>query len=215
MTDPAMLPAIKAAIRANEIGSQSPYKLSFAKKGNSGASYGVFQNDTYANRAALTTLTQILTSAGLPADQVQRISGLLGRPCPTNPLSAADEAAVNAALASAGGQAQVDALDSTQLQIVTGYLDQALAASTAPVNGDAQLAICLWCNMTGKPTTLMTWLRGASVTQGGGTVAPPGNPVSLADMTRYLKATQFFVQNPGNWAHFSNSVAAGVPLLPS
>ena len=61
MTDPAMLPAIKASIRANEIGSQSPYKLSFAKKGNSGASYGVFQNDTYANRTALTTLTQILT----------------------------------------------------------------------------------------------------------------------------------------------------------
>jgi hypothetical protein len=215
MTDPAMLPAIKASIRANEIGSQSPYKLSFAKKGNSGASYGVFQNDTYANRTALTTLTQILSDAGLPADQVQRITGLLGRPCPTNPLSASDEAAVNAALAAPDGQAQVDTLDSAQLQIVTGYLDQALAASIAPVNGDAQLAICLWCNMTGKPTTLMTWLGGASVTQAGGTVAPPGNPVTMDDMTRYLLSTQFFVQNPGNWPHFTDSVAAGVPLLPS
>lgn len=214
MTDPAMLPAIKAAIRSNEIGSQSPYKLSFAKKGNSGASYGVFQNDTYANRTALTTLTQILSDAGLPADQVQRITGLLGRPCPTDPLSVTDEAAVNAALASTDGQAQVDALDSAQLQIVTGYLDQALAASAAPVNGDAQLAICLWCNMTGKPTTLMTWLRGASISQPGGTVAPPGNPVTLADMTRYLKSTQFFLQNPGNWTHFSNSVATGAALLP-
>jgi len=215
MTDPAMIPAIKAAIHANELGPLSPYKLHFAKKGNSGASFGVFQNDTAANRAALVTLTEILEGARLPAEQVQRITRLVGRPCPANPLSPADDAAVNAALASPEGHHRVDALDTVQLHVVCGYLDQAVTASRAPIDGEAQLAICLWSNMTGKPTTVLTWLRGASVTQAGGMVAPPGDPVAFAgDMTRYLKSTKFFIENPANWKHFAGSVAIGAALLP-
>ncbi len=210
-----MLPAIKAAIRANEIGSLSPYRLHFAKKGNSGGSYGVFQNDTHANRSALKTLSEILHGAGLPPDQVQRITSLLSRPCPANPLSPAEDAAVNAALASPAGRAAVDALDTAQLHVICGYLDLALAASPAPIDGHAQLAICLWSNMTGKPTTVLTWLRGASISQHGGTVAPPDSPVTFAgDMTRYLKSSKFFIENAANWKHFAESVAIGAALLP-
>jgi hypothetical protein len=209
-----MLPAIKAAIHANELGNLTPYKLYFAKKGSSGASFGVFQNDTHENPAALATLTDILNSAGLPTDQVQRITNLVAQACPADPLTDGDEAAANAALASDAGMAKVDALDQSELNAVCRYLAQATAASANPISGEAQLAICMWCNMTGAPTKLLTWLGGSSVTLASGTVEPPGNPVSFDDMTRFLKDSTYFVQNPGNWQHFADSGTAGAALLP-
>jgi hypothetical protein len=60
MTDSTMLPAIRAAIKANEIGPGDPYSLSYAGKANSGASFGIFQNDTAANPQALAALKSIL-----------------------------------------------------------------------------------------------------------------------------------------------------------
>jgi hypothetical protein len=196
MTDPAMLPAIRAAIKANEIGAGDPYALSFAKKDDSGASFGIFQNDTAANSQALDTLKSILQTAGLPAGQVQRIIGLVSKPCPTDPLRADDEAAADAALRSDAGKQAVDALDDKSLTVVCGYLDQAVQSSVYPVEGEAQLGICMWCNMTGAPTTLLTWLGGSSVEEAGGTVDPPGNPVGFDDLTRLLNNANFFCTEP-------------------
>jgi len=214
MTDPAMLPAIKGAIKENEIGSGDPYSLSFAKKGNSGASFGIFQNDTAANSQALDALQSILQAAGLPDAQVQRIIGLVGQPCPDDPLSTDDEAAADAALGSDAGKQAVDALDGTRLTVICGYLDQAVGASANPIEGKAQLGICMWCNMTGPPTTLLTWLGGATVNEPGGSVDPPGNPVSFDDLTRLLQNATYFVNNPGNWQHFADSAVDGANLLP-
>lgn len=214
MTDHTMLPAIKAATSANEIGSADPYALSFAGKGNSGASFGVFQNDTAANPDALNTLRSILTTAALPDAQIERIIDLLGKPCTTSPLTPADEAAVNDALHSNAGKQAVDALDDKRLNVVCGNLDQAVQASKYPIEGKAQLGICMWCNMTGAPTTLLTWLGGSAVVEAGGTVEPPGNPVSFDDLTRLLQEATFFVKNPGNWQHFADSAAEGAKLLP-
>jgi hypothetical protein len=78
----------------------------------------------------------------------------------------------------------------------------------------AQLGICMWCNMTGAPTTLLTWLGGSAVDEPGGKVDPPGNPVSFDDLTRLLQNATYFVNNPGNWQHFADSAAEGAKLLP-
>lgn len=215
MTDMAMLPAIRAAIKANEIGSGDPYVLSFAKKGRSGASFGIFQNDTEANPDALDTLTSILQGAGLPDDQVARITGLLSKPCPEDPLTADDETAANEALSSPNGKQAVDALDAKRLVVVCGYLDRAVQASISPIDGEAQLGICMWCNMTGPPTAMLPWLGGSAINEYGGTVAAPDSPVTFDNLSDFLKKTRYFTNNPRNWTHFSDSAAEGAKQLPS
>jgi hypothetical protein len=217
MPDPSMMPAIRAAVRANELGAGNPYKLSFALLGSSGASFGIFQADTAHNSNAVATLRAVLQGASMDPGRINAILSVLTVPCPTDPLSAGDEADVNAALASTQGQALVDAMDGRTLATITADLDTATAAASDAgnsINPDAQLAICLWCNMSGAPTLMLTWLGGAAVTEPGGTVAAPGNPVTMADMQRYLLRSAFFTNHPRNWAHFSASVAAGVVLLP-
>jgi hypothetical protein len=212
MPDQSLIPAIKAALRANEIGNSSPYKLSFAGKGTSGASFGIYQADTNTNHNAGDTLRNVLAAAGMAAAAVDRILKLLIAPCPTNPLSDSETAAVNAALDAPQGRALVDTLDDKSLSVVLGHLDHAVAAAAKAANSvvpEAQLAICLWCNMTGAPTTLSKWLGGDAVTMGGSTVHAPANPVSFAEMERFLKNAKFFKENPRTWAHFNESVSVG------
>ena len=60
MVDTALIPAITAAIKTNEIGNASPYALSYAELGASGASFGIFQGDTNVNHTARATLLQAL-----------------------------------------------------------------------------------------------------------------------------------------------------------
>ena len=67
--------AVKAAIRANELGKASPYALSFAKLGSSGASFGVFQGDMHANPAIRTVLQQVLHAAAMDGAAITRIVG--------------------------------------------------------------------------------------------------------------------------------------------
>ncbi len=218
MSDPALTPAITAALRANELGAASPYRISFACKGSSGASFGAFQGDTAVNPAALATLRRVLAAAAMPTDQAGRILDAVRLPCPTDPLSRADEAAVNAALDAPQGRALVDALDQRSLSVVLADLDLANAAAARGGNSidpAGQLAICLWCNMSGPPTLLLTWLGGVPVTESGAVVAAPGRPVKLDDIRRYLNCTPFFTAHPNNMAHFLQSVAAGAALLPT
>ncbi|MGM5000116.1 hypothetical protein AB8A05_15390 [Tardiphaga sp. 538_B7_N1_4] len=214
MTDSTMFPAIKAAIKANEISGGDPYSLSFAGKANSGASFGIFQNDTAANSQALAALKSILQQAGLPAGQVTRIIQLVSKPCPTNPLKPEDTEAANDALSSADGMKAVDALDEKRLKLICGYLNDAVDSAKDPIEGKAQLGICMWCNMTGPPSTMLTWLGGSAVDEPGGKVDPPGNPVSFDDLTRLLKKTTYFTNNPRNWQHFADSAEEGAKLLP-
>ena len=55
MVDATLVPAIKAAIKQNELGDASPYMLSYACLGASGASFGIFQGDTNVNHVARET----------------------------------------------------------------------------------------------------------------------------------------------------------------
>jgi hypothetical protein len=216
MTNPAMVPAIRAAIQANELGSVSPYCLSYAKLASSGASFGIFQGDTHVNATARATLTNVLQAAGADAPTIQRIMAAVSQACPNGcPLSPADAALTDAALSSAAGRALVDAMDGKLLAVVEAELDSSVAAAAngnltiAPV---ALLYIALWVNMTGAPNTLNQWLDG--VTELG--LPPPAGPiVGQSDIETYLQATTYFQLHPRSFLHMQQSVQAGVPLLPN
>jgi hypothetical protein len=222
MTDvsPALQTAIRAALSMNEVGGNKDvaYRLSFAGQAASGASFGEFQADCSANPNALLTLRQILINASVPVSNIGRILGLLRSPCRTNPLSPSDTAMVNAALSAPPGRALVDQMDEETVQTVFGYVDLANDAARdglVSIGPAAQIAIALWCNMSGKPTLLLAWLENGPVVEDGVTVAEPGNPVSMDDIGRYLNSTGFFRAHPQDWPHFSSSVNAGLATLPA
>lgn len=214
MTDPSMIPAVKAALRMNELGAADPYRLSFADLGKSGASFGVFQADTAANIGARSALRLILTAAGVSAPKISAILGTLSMPCNSASLALCDLLAVNAAIAAPAGKQLVDELDEVTLDTVLRHLDQANGAAAAhgkSIEPRGQLMIALWANMTGAPNTLCSWIGGTEVAM----VRPPPNPIVSADeIESYLRAQQYFVANPRTIPHFLASVAAGVSLLP-
>jgi hypothetical protein len=210
-----LVPAVRAAIQYNELGAASPYSLSYACLGASGASFGIFQGDTNVNHAARVALLQALQANGVAADACDRIIAAVSRPCPNgNPLSAGDTQLANAALAAPSGRALVDALDGGLLEIVLGEVDSSVAAAAAQsftIDPAAQLYIALWVNMTGAPTTLNAWL-GGSVELGLG---PPEGPVVMqADLQMYLQGSVFFRLHPQNFIHMQSAVQVGAALLP-
>jgi hypothetical protein len=216
MVDTSLLPAIREAIKQNELGNASPYKLSFACLGQSGASFGIFQGDTNVNHTARATLLQILRDAGVDTATVTRILAAVSQPCPNgNPLAEADAALVDDALASAAGKAAVDAMDDTLLQIVLHELDSSIAAAATrqlAIDPAALLYIALWVNMTGAPTTLNGWLAGG---QALGLAPPPGPMVTPLNLESYLQANSYFRLHPRNFVHLQDSVKAAQPLLPA
>jgi hypothetical protein len=214
MVDSTLLPAIRAAIRENELGSASPYCLSYARLGTSGASFGIFQGDTNVNPLARTTLADVLNAAGTDSTTVARIVGAVSHPLPEGcPLTPADRALTDQALASSFGQAIVDQMDDQLMQTVLHGIDTCLAASgTRPIEAEVQLYLALWINMTGAPTSLAKWLGGETVE---GLAPPDGASVGTDDIESYLEASAYFRENPRNFAHMQASVATGAALLPA
>jgi hypothetical protein len=130
----------------------------------------------------------------------------------SNPLSAAETALVNAALNSPAGRALVDAMDDAIYQGVNRHVQDCLkaaAASRRQVDPKAEIYMALWINMSGAPTTLLRWLSGESVTLTT-IVPPPPTTVTAAAMEAYLRATSYFSENPHNFAHMTQSAAAGM-----
>lgn len=215
MVDTTLLPAIKEAIKQNELGSASPYCLSYARLGASGASFGVFQGDTNMNHVARDTLRQALVAAGAAADICDRIIAAVSKACPDgNPLSPEDTGTANDALASTAGRALVDAMDQRLLSVVLGELDSAIAAAGVrqqTIDPVALLYITLWVNMTGAPDTLNKWLSG---TQEVGLAPPVGPTVTQQNIENYLQANVYFRLHPRNFVHMQDSVQAAQPLLP-
>ncbi len=213
--DTAIIPALKEAIRHNEIGSASPYCLAFARLGSSGASFGIFQGDTNESESARSTLRAALSAAGHGDGQIDPLMSLLCRPCPHgNPLSPDQTALVEAALAAPTGQDLVDRMDEGLLQMVVNHLDSSLAAAadrSCTITPEAQLYIALWCNMTGTPTTLNAWLRGSAEM---GIKPAAGPEVGVAEIQAYLRACEFFRDHPQNFEHMQQSVQAAVAKLP-
>ncbi|HEV2677278.1 MAG TPA: hypothetical protein VGV37_22310 [Aliidongia sp.] len=214
MVDQALYPAIRAAIKQNELGNASPYCLSYARRGQSGASFGAFQGDTNVNDLARSTLTDVLNAAGTADDAVAALLAAVSRPLPNgNPLSPSNTALVNDALASAFGQPIVDRMDDRLMQTVLAGIDSCIAASgQRPIDPAAQLYLALWINMTGAPTTVCKWLGGSEI---AGLAPPAGTTVAPQDVENYLQASAYFRENPRNFTHLQASVQAGVALLPA
>jgi hypothetical protein len=215
MVDTTLVPTIKAAIKYNELGNASPYILSYACLGASGASFGIFQGDTNVNHVARDTLRQALVTNGDDQNVIDRIMAAVSEPCPNgNPLSPDDTALANDALSSPQGQLLVDSMDGKLLQVVLGELDTCIAAAqTRPqaIDPVAQLYIALWVNMTGAPDTLNKWLSG---TQEVGLAPPVGPTVTQQNVENYLQANTYFRVHPRNFIHMQDSVQMAVRDVP-
>ena len=214
--DATLVPAIREAIKQNELGNASPYCLSYARLGASGASFGIFQGDTNVNHTARSTLVSVLQSAATPADTIGRIIAAVSQACPNgNPLTPADTTLANAALCSPAGQTLVDQMDSVLLQIVLGELDTSVVSASTrnqTIEPAALLYVALWVNMTGAPDTLNKWLSGI---QEVGLAPPVGPMVTQQNVQNYLHSNTYFMLHPKNFVHLQDSVQAAIPLLPA
>lgn len=210
------VPAIRETIKQNEIGNASPYQLSYARKGKSGASFGFMQGDTNVQSLARDTLKSALTAAVASAATIVRIMTAVSKALPDgNPLSDADTKLANGALSSPAGKKLVDAMDANIFQNVLDDVDSCIAAAGSrkvTIDPLALLYIAPWINMTGTPSLLKVWLAGGTAL---GLQPPPPPNVTAGEMQAYLQATSYFQANPKNFAHFQECVAAGAKLLPS
>lgn len=209
--DDALRDAIGTALRRHEIGAGDPYRLAFAGRGRSGASFGAYQGDVAANPLARDTLRRILAAAALAPPRIDAIMARLAQPAARDPLSPDDAGAVAAALAAPAGRAAVDAMDERILAGLCAAVDDLVAAAAARrIEPTALVYIALWINMSGPPTTLRQWLSGAAVWLDGhmAEVAAPGPVVTVDDVADYLKATRYFAANPDNFAQLAEAVAA-------
>lgn len=206
MVSEAIKPKLRAALRAHEIGSDSPYRISFAGKGTSGGSFGFMQGDLAAGQSETTdAFRAAMAAAGVAAGQTESILARIAVPCATSPLSDAETELVDSALD--GSKAIVDAMDETILRKVYRGLDQCMAAATAggrTVTTEAQLYIALWINMTGPPTKLLEWLEGAE------SGAPP--QVDGDAIRAYLRARKYYRENPRNFNHLNDCVTIGLAV---
>jgi hypothetical protein len=216
ISDNNLKAALRTAVRLNEIGDASPYQLSFAGKGNSGASFGFMQGDLAAGQpVAIAAFRQALAAADIPAAKISSLVQRLSAPLIVNPLDAADTKLVNDALDSPDGRAQVDAMDEQIFEDVCTGLDKCIAAATdsgRTIAPKAQIYMLLWINMTGQPSTLLDWLSGKDVTMERPVLAP-GTNVDGSAMEDFLRATEFFSENSENLPHMMQSAAAGATLL--
>jgi hypothetical protein len=214
MPDQSLKPGIRAALRLHEIGDASPYQLSFAGKGKSGASFGFMQGDMAAQQPeVLKAFRDALAAAGSPSATIEKLVGRLSVHVVDNPLTPAETKAVNDALLA--GRQLVDAMDESILGKVYDDLDTCIAKASGAgrsIAPKAALYIALWINMTGRPTKLLVWLADGNP-QLRVPVPPPGTVVDGPAIETYLRATDYFTENPGNFPHMMQSVAAGVHAL--
>ena len=215
MPDDSLKPAIRAALRMHEIGTDSPYRLFFAGKGNSGASFGFMQGDLAAGQTnVVETFTVILKNAGASKPTVKRYLDALSVHLIANPLSPTDTKFINDALVA--NKDLVDAMDEEILSDVYNDLDKCIAAAATDnrkISGTALLYAAMWINMSGHPTKLLTWLKGGDPHLHHPVPKAPAL-VGGADIRGYLMATDYYVSNPGNAPHLDTSVQAGAGLLP-
>ncbi len=203
MVDAVIIPTIRAAVEANEGAGDDWNILSYAQAGASGASFGRMQGDVHADTFARGVLAQILTTAGIADEQVDRLVQAFSVAFPTGCQTARkpDEATINAALSSAAGQAAITTMDDALFQRIADNLDTAIAASPFPIDTEALCYAACWFNMTGPPTNpgMLPWLA-----------ARPGPTVTSAEAQQYLQATAFFTAHPRNFARLQDIVTAAM-----
>ncbi|MBV8522249.1 MAG: hypothetical protein JOY71_08995 [Acetobacteraceae bacterium] len=213
MPDETLKPAIRTALRLHEIGDASPYKLCFAGKGKSGASFGFMQGDLAAGQPFVREVfSDALATADIPISTIDEYIRELSVPLITCPLSSAALAQVNAALLTS--KSLVDEMDERILSKIYDHLDICISqarASDRSITAKAQLYVALWINMTGPPTKLLIWLAGKNPALGLPVPSAP-NVVDGPAIEGYLRATHYFLENPHNFPHMMQCVAAAAAM---
>jgi len=209
-------PALAEALRYHEIGSQPDlaYRIAFAGKGNSGASFGAMQGDLATDRPEpKKAFLAALAAAGAPQAKIDALAEtLFGRPHKTNPLSDADTRLIDAALVTS--RSLVDAMDAEIAADVHADVDKVAAAAAAAghaIEPKALLYIANWINMTGPPTTLLTWVAGEPVSG----LATADKVIDEPAIQAYLQSQKYYRENPATWPHMVKSVEKGARLLPA
>jgi hypothetical protein len=214
MVDDTLKPALRAALRCNEIGNDTPYRISFAAKGNSGASFGFMQGDMAVQPIARQTFRAAMAAAGIESATINSWVTKLSKHVTRNPLSPSDTRKINAALAAHSDL--VDAMDEKIISGVYASLDkcsEAAASGECTIQPAALIYMALWINMTGKPTSLLKWLRGGDPGLGG-SVPGAAPTVTEAKIQAYLRATDYFKKNPRNLPNVISCAKKGATLLP-
>jgi hypothetical protein len=214
MPEENLKPALRRALQVHEIGDETPYRLFFAAKGKSGASFGFMQGDLAGKQPVVQrTFHEVLSADGVSEalinDYARRLSVHLVR----NPLTAAETNQINAALRA--HSARVDAMDDAILSHVYAGLDECVATARnarRTILPIAQLFIAMWINMSGPPSKILSWLAGEDA-QLRSPVPAPGDEVDRNAIEAYLRATHYFTENPRNFAHIRESADAGAALL--
>lgn len=208
MIDEATLIKIRSAVRYNEIGDGSPYRISFAGKGNSGGSFGVYQGDAHSDQPRVTGyLTRVLHDGGMDGPDIVRIVSAVSGRCLENPLNDIDTAAVNRSLSAPNGVAEVDEMDTELESTVANGVRLCMDAAgrrRATLDLQSSLYIACWTNMTGVPHQLAGWLGGALTYQLN---SPAGAYITGRDLEAYLGRTDYFSKNPQNFLHLQQCVA--------
>lgn len=218
---PAVATALGAALFAHECGSRTEiaYRLSYAETGKSGGSYGRYQADTHANPSALHTLDLILQGAKMQPAQRGRILGILRNPAPSNPLSKADLAAVDAAIDSTQGRVLVGKQDAADLSDVLAELERCVAMAAehgCTILPAALIGMGLWINQSGAPTDLLDWLRGCPVKLGGHFVPSltQGSDIGEYLWLLYYSLIPFVREHLNEWTRGVEAIAIGCAALP-
>ncbi len=225
--DAALQDSITHLLLEHEIGGDAglPYRLSFAAKGQSGASFGATQGDLNTNAACKPVFRRILGQRGdvtgfSPARQAAVFAALIGKPNPRDPFQdgGATIRAINLALGHPQSRPQIDAMDQAQLAEVCAMVDGATAAAAEAghaLSPAGQVALALYCNQFGAPTTVKAWLRGEPVMLDGQPVPPaPAGQVGLESLLDYIGRTKYYRANPKNFQRFcaiTRSFAANLP----
>jgi hypothetical protein len=207
--------ALRRALKVHEIGDKSPYQLFFARKANSGGSFGFMQGDLAAKQPIVqSTFHECLARAGIPEATIRDWTSLLSVHVEKNPLNDAQTEQVAKALKAHSDL--VDAMDLTILSDVFSGLDKCIAAAAKAgrtISPHAQLYIAMWINMSGAPSKILDWLAGGDAGLPR-PVAPPGKEIDVDAIESYLKATKYYIANERNFPHMRESAAAGAALLP-
>lgn len=203
---------ISTALRLHEIGNESPYRISFAGKGNSGGSFGFMQGDLAANQAVVgPTFLRVLEAAGIPAATAESLKSRLSVHTAVNPLSPQESALVNNALDSPTGHKLVDEMDRAILGNVFDDVRKCIATANENercISLKALLYIAMWINMSGPPSTLLKWLKGMDVILDYHVTVPsPGDIVDGIAMESYLQKTHYFSANPANFKRLRQCAA--------
>jgi hypothetical protein len=216
MLDDELKPALRAALRAHEIGNQSPYQLFFAGKGKSGASFGFMQGDLAAGQQEVQkTFNAALSAAGISPADIANFVRRLSVHLIVNPLSLSETKQVNDALLA--GRGLVDAMDEAIIQKVyvgVGACIKQATDSGRSIVPKALLYMAMWINMTGPPSKLLVWLGGKDPGLRR-PLPPPDTSVDVVAVEGYLRATDYYTENPHNFLHMQESAAVGAASLPA